>query len=63
APRPGASLARAQYLSGTLVQASATARRALAQADTPELKKALEEDLRVYAPVPKGAGAAPPKAK
>jgi hypothetical protein len=52
-----------QYLSGKQDQAAATARRALAQADTPELKKALEEDLRVYAPTPKGAGAAPPKGK
>ena len=62
-PMVGAILARVQYLSGKQDQAAATARRALAQADTPELKKALEEDLRVYAPTPKGAGAAPPKAK
>ena len=44
----GAILARVQFLTGDRTAAAATARRALAVADTPDVRKALTEDLGVY---------------
>jgi hypothetical protein len=44
----GAILARVQFLSGDRARAADTARRALRTADSPDVRKALEEDLRVY---------------
>lgn len=52
----GAILARVQYLSGDRDGAAATARRALACADGPDVRKAIEEDLAVYAPAPRPKG-------
>jgi len=52
----GAILARVQWLSGHRSEAAETARRALAVADSPDLRNALREDLRVYAPATKDAG-------
>jgi hypothetical protein len=52
----GAILARVQWLSGHRSEAAETARRALAVADSPDLRNALREDLRVYAPAAKDAG-------
>ena len=46
----GAILARVQYLSGDRDRAAETARRALACADSKDVRKAIEEDLAVYAP-------------
>ena len=47
-PMVGAILARVQYLAGDRAAAAATARRALALADTPDVRRALAEDLGVY---------------
>ncbi|NBQ13812.1 MAG: hypothetical protein EBU31_04195, partial [Proteobacteria bacterium] len=58
-PMVGAILARVQWLSGRRSEAAETARRALAVADSPDLRNALREDLRVYAPAAKGAGGKP----
>lgn len=44
----GAILARVQFLSGDRELAAKTARRALQAADSPDVRRALEEDLRVY---------------
>jgi thiol-disulfide isomerase/thioredoxin len=55
-PMVGAILARVQWLSGHRSEAAETARRALAVADSPDLRNALREDLRVYAPAAKDAG-------
>lgn len=44
----GAILARVQFLSGDRELAATTARRALQSAESPDVRKALEEDLRVY---------------
>jgi len=55
-PMVGAILARVQWLSGRRSEAAETARRALAVADSPDLRNALREDLRVYAPAAKGIG-------
>lgn len=44
----GAILARVQFLSGDRELAAKTARRALERADSPDVRRALEEDLRVY---------------
>lgn len=44
----GTILARVQFLSGDRELAAKTARRALQSADTPDVRRALEEDLRVY---------------
>lgn len=49
-PMVGAILARIQWLTGRRSDAAATARRALALADSPDLKRALREDLSVYDP-------------
>jgi len=46
----GAILARVLFLEGQASRAAEVAKRALANADTPELERALREDLRVYAP-------------
>jgi hypothetical protein len=53
----GAILARVQWLSGHRSEAAETARRALGLADSPDLRSALREDLRVYAPAAKGPAA------
>lgn len=53
----GAILARVQFLTGDRAAAAATAKRALAVADTPDVRKALTEDLGVYS----GKTPAPPK--
>jgi hypothetical protein len=37
-----------QFLSGDRELAATTARRALQSAESPDVRKALEEDLRVY---------------
>jgi hypothetical protein len=55
-PMVGAILARVQWLSGHRSEAAETARRALGLADSPDLRSALREDLRVYAPAAKDAG-------
>jgi len=55
-PMVGAILARVQWLSGHRSEAAETARRALAVTDSPDLRNALREDLRVYAPAAKDAG-------
>ncbi|MBM4100544.1 MAG: peroxiredoxin family protein [Planctomycetes bacterium] len=44
----GAILARVQYLSGDRTSAAATAKRALSVATTPDVRKALAEDVGVY---------------
>lgn len=49
-PMVGAILARVQWLSGRRSDAAATARRALSLADSPDLQRALREDLAVYEP-------------
>jgi hypothetical protein len=54
-PMVGAILARVQWLSGRRSEAAETARRALGVADSPDLRSALREDLRVYEPAAKGA--------
>lgn len=54
-PMVGAILARVQWLSGRRSDAAETARRALGFADSPDLRNALREDLRVYEPPAKGA--------
>jgi hypothetical protein len=46
----GAILARVLFLEGQAPRAAEVAKRALAHADTPELERALREDLQVYAP-------------
>jgi len=56
-PMVGAILARVQWLSGHRSEAAETARRALGLADSPDLRSALREDLRVYAPAAKGPAA------
>ena len=58
-PMVGAILARVQWLSGRRSEAAETARRALSVAESPDLRNALREDLRVYAPAAKGAGGKP----
>ena len=55
-PMVGAILARVQWLSGRRSEAAETARRALGVADSPDLRNALREDLRVYEPPAKDAG-------
>jgi len=44
----GAILARVQFLSGDRELAAKTAKRALQVADSPDVRRALEEDVRVY---------------
>jgi hypothetical protein len=52
----GAILARVQFLSGDRARAAETARRALGCADSPDVRKAIEDDLSVYAPPAKERG-------
>jgi hypothetical protein len=60
----GAILARVQYLSGDRAAAAATARRALAAATTPDVRKALAEDVGVYeGKAARGASAEPERSR